>query len=194
VSQTNLIQADPAAFFLALLVLLALLAVLPIAWLTFRRSRASAPPRTLLYAFPLLALVGSLVAIYLLSVESSGSLAVCGPIGDCNAVQQSGYARLFGRIPVAALGLLLQVSLLVLFVAFSALQGAAGRVAALLLLILTIIGVFFSIYLTSLELFVIEAVCAWCLTSALIVAGEAWLAARLAASKYPAPATLAAVL
>jgi len=193
--EANLLQADPAAFILALIVLLALLAVLPIAWLTFRRSRASAStPRTLLYIFPLLALMGSLVAIYLLSVESSGSLAVCGPIGDCNAVQQSDYARLFGRLPIAALGLLLQISLLVLFVACSALRGAAGRVAALLLLALTVAGVLFSIYLTSLELFVIGAVCAWCLTSALIVAGEAWLAARIAASKFPAPATFAAGL
>jgi uncharacterized membrane protein len=192
--EANLLQADPVGFILALIVLLALLAVLPIAWLTFRRSRASAPPRTLLYIFPLLALSGSLVAIYLLSVESSGSLAVCGPIGDCNAVQQSAYARLFGQVPIAALGLLLQLALLVLFVACSALRGAAGRVAALLLLALAIAGVFFSIYLTALELFVIGAVCAWCLTSALIVAGEAWLAARIAGSKTPAPATLAAGL
>ena len=40
--------------------------------------------------------------------------------------------------------------------------------AALGLLALALVGVLFSIYLTLLELFVIHAVCMWCLSSALI--------------------------
>ena len=38
------------------------------------------------------------------------------------------------------------------------------------LMALTFVGTVFSIYLTALELFVIRAVCAWCLTSAVITA------------------------
>ncbi len=183
----GILDTDPAGFVLAFLVLLALLAVPAFAWTTFQSSRANpAPPGKVRYVFPLLAILGSLVAAYLYSVESSGTLAVCGPIGDCNTVQQSSYAWLFGLIPIAGLGLLLQAVLLVLFAACFALSGKASRIAAMLLLALSMAGVLFSIYLTYLEIFVIGAVCAWCLTSALILAAQAWLAARLAGWKMPA--------
>lgn len=188
---TGILRTDPAGLVLAAIVLLALLAVLPISWLTFRRARSTpAVPGRLRTLFPVLAVLGSLIALYMLSVETSGALAVCGPIGDCNAVQQSVYARLFGLVPIAALGLLLQAALLVLFIASSALSGAAGRMAAGLLLALSVAGVLFSIYLTYLEVFVIGAVCAWCLTSALIVAAEAILAARIAGWRLPAASAL----
>jgi uncharacterized membrane protein len=177
----GILQTDPAGFVIAFLVLLALLAVPAFAWTTFQSARANPqPPGRVRYVFPLLAILGSLVAAYLYSVETSGALAVCGPIGDCNTVQQSSYAWLFGLIPIAGLGLLLQAVLLILFVACLALSGKAGRIAAMLLLALSLAGVLFSIYLTYLEIFVIAAVCAWCLTSAVIVAAEAWLAARIA--------------
>ena len=186
----SILQRDPAGLTLAVIVLLALLASLPVAWWAYRQARAStAVPGKIRYLFPALAVAGSLVALYMLSVETSGALAVCGPIGDCNAVQQSAYARLFGFVPIAALGLLLQAALLVLFIASSALSGAAGRIAAVLLLALSLAGVLFSIYLTYLEIFVIGAVCAWCLTSAVIVAAEAWLAARIAGWRLPVAAT-----
>ena len=37
------------------------------------------------------------------------------------------------------------------------------------LIALTVFGTLFSIYLTLLELFVIHAICAWCLTSAVVM-------------------------
>jgi len=66
----------------------------------------------------------------------------------------------------------------------------SGRIAAGLLLALSVAGVLFSIYLTYLEVFVIGAVCAWCLTSALIVAAETILAARIAGWRLPAAPAL----
>jgi uncharacterized membrane protein len=186
----SILVRDPTGLTLAVIVLLALLASLPVAWWAYRQARAStAVPGKIRYLFPALAVAGSLVALYMLSVETSGALAVCGPIGDCNAVQQSAYARLFGFVPIAALGLLLQVSLLVLYIVCSASAGRAGRIAAVLLLGLSVSAVLFSVYLTYLEIFVIGAVCAWCLTSAVIVAAEAWLAARIAGWRLPAAAT-----
>jgi uncharacterized membrane protein len=186
----SILQRDPTGLTLAVIVLLALLASLPVAWWAFRRARRSAArPGSIRTLFPLLTVLGSLIALYMLSVETSGSLAVCGPIGDCNAVQQSAYARLFGLVPIAALGLLLQVSLLVLYIVCSASAGRAGRIAAVLLLGLSVAAVLFSVYLTYLEIFVIGAVCAWCLTSALILGAEAILAARIAAWRLPAAAT-----
>ena len=186
----SILQRDPTGLTLAVIVLLALLASLPVAWWAFRQARRSAArPGSIRTLFPLLTVLGSLIALYMLSVETSGSLAVCGPIGDCNAVQQSAYARLFGFVPIAALGLLLQVSLLVLYIVCSASAGRAGRIGAVLLLGLSVAAVLFSVYLTYLEIFVIGAVCAWCLTSAVIVAAEVWLAARIAGWRLPAIAT-----
>ncbi len=175
------VRADPVALLLAGLVLVALVLVIPIAWLTYRRThRSPTPLGRLPYLFPLLAIAGALVAAYLLSVEATGSQAFCGPIGDCNAVQQSSYARLFGILPIAALGLLLQFGLLVAWLVVTFVRGSAARAAAVLLLTLSALALLFSIYLTCLELFVIGAVCAWCLTSAAIVAVECWLAAHVA--------------
>jgi uncharacterized membrane protein len=44
-----------------------------------------------------------------------------------------------------------------------------GQLSSLVLLGITLFGVIFSLYLTYLEPFVIGAVCAWCLTSAVII-------------------------
>jgi uncharacterized membrane protein len=54
---------------------------------------------------PVLCGIGLLLAGYLAYVESTEVRAVCGPVGDCNTVQQSEYARLFGVLPVGVLGI-----------------------------------------------------------------------------------------
>jgi uncharacterized membrane protein len=53
---------------------------------------------------------------------------------------------------------------------------------------LTLLGTIFSIYLTALELFVIHAVCAWCLTSAVVTALLLVSVSRLVENRKPAPA------
>jgi uncharacterized membrane protein len=126
---------------------------------------------------PALAVVGVFVAGYLTYVETSGTLAVCGPVGDCNAVQQSPYARLFGLVPVGLLGL---VSYVVVFAAWLVAlkqQGSAADWARLVILAIAFIGTVFSIYLTFLEPFVIGATCLWCLTSSVVITALLWLAA-----------------
>jgi uncharacterized membrane protein len=126
---------------------------------------------------PALAVIGVFVAGYLTYVETSGTLAVCGPVGDCNAVQQSPYARLFGLVPVGLLGL---VSYVVVFAAWFVTlkqQGSAADWARLVILAIAFIGTVFSIYLTFLEPFVIGATCLWCLTSSVVITALLWLAA-----------------
>lgn len=118
-------------------------------------------------AIPLLALLGLGVAIYLAYVEINQVEAVCGPVGECNIVQSSPYAQILG-IPIAVLGLLNYVAIIVLWVAHRLLRGRWAKLSALGLLGLTLFGALFSIYLTCLELFVIHAICAWCLSSAVI--------------------------
>lgn len=116
---------------------------------------------------PLLAVLGLAVSTYLAYVEISHVAAVCGPVGECNVVQSSPYAQIAG-LPVAVLGQLNYVALLVLWMVQRTGKGRWARPAALGLLALALVGVLFSIYLTLLELFVIHAVCMWCLSSALI--------------------------
>jgi uncharacterized membrane protein/thiol-disulfide isomerase/thioredoxin len=120
-------------------------------------------------AVPLLAVVGLAVASYLAYVETQQVRAVCGPVGDCNSVQQSDYALLFCLIPIAVLGVL---GYLAILVAWGVRRLTSGRIAGwvgLALCVLAAGGVLFSIYLTFLEPFVIGATCAWCLSSAVIM-------------------------
>jgi uncharacterized membrane protein len=121
------------------------------------------------WAVPLLAVTCLAVAGYLSFVEITRTEAVCGPLGDCNAVQTSQYARLFGLIPVGLLGLLGYALILVFLLASRFGSQAWRRPAALAVQGLALFGVLFMIYLTFLEPFVIGATCAWCLTSAVIM-------------------------
>lgn len=125
---------------------------------------------------PALAIFGLAVAAYMTYVEVTAVEAVCGPFGDCNTVQSSAYAKFLG-IPVGVIGLAGYLAILAAW-----LWGRSGNATArMALLAMAVIGVIFSIYLTWLELFVIQAVCLWCLTSAVIMmilapAAAAWLA------------------
>jgi uncharacterized membrane protein len=117
-----------------------------------------------------LAIVGLLISAYLTWVHYMGVAPVCvGGKGGCETVQTSSYATIFG-VPVAVLGLVGYAGLL-----FSALlRGEAGVYLAFLV---ALVGTLFSAYLTYLELFVIHALCQWCLASAAIM-----VAALLSAS------------
>jgi uncharacterized membrane protein len=117
----------------------------------------------------LLAVVGFFVACYLWlhNIGVIGQLQ-CGS-GGCETVQASVYARIAG-VPVAFVGVL---GYAVLFaVAYVGLQPSwsARRGPTLLLAVLAAGGVCFTGYLTYLELFVIHAICRWCVTSAAIIA------------------------
>jgi uncharacterized membrane protein len=118
-------------------------------------------------AIPALAALGLGVAAYLAYVEVGQVEAVCGPVGDCNIVQTSDYALLLG-VPVAVWGVLNYLAVGVLWAGQRHLPGRWANLSVLGLLALTLSGTLFSIYLTGLELFVIRAVCAWCLSSAVI--------------------------
>ncbi|RME82722.1 MAG: vitamin K epoxide reductase [Caldilineae bacterium] len=120
-------------------------------------------------ALPLLCLVGLGIAAYLSFVETTGSEAICGPVGNCNAVQSSPYARLFGVVPVGVLGMVGYVVLLAAWVLLRRGRAEWVEEVAWLAPVLAFFGVIFSIYLTYLELFVLGAVCMWCVSSAVIM-------------------------
>lgn len=127
------------------------------------------------WLIPILCLIGLGVAGYLAHVETTRVQAVCGPVGDCNTVQQSEYARLFGLVPIGILGVAGYVTILVAWFMGRFASQRLAAFASLTLLGLTTFGLLFSIYLTFLEPFVIGATCAWCLTSAILMTALFWL-------------------
>jgi uncharacterized membrane protein len=142
----------------------------------FRRADETVPPVWQAWTIPLLSVVGLGVAGYLAYVETSQVTAVCGPVGDCNTVQQSPYAYLFG-IPVGVLGVVGYVGMLGAWAAGRFGQGRTSDIGWLALFVMALVGTLFSIYLTFLEPFVIGATCAWCLSSSIIMTAILWLAA-----------------
>jgi uncharacterized membrane protein len=160
---------DPAGNALAIVVLAAM--VVALAWAVVAVGRAGAgvvdqAPSALI---PVLALAGLGVAAYLAFVETASVEAVCGPVGDCNTVQQSEYAMLFGVVPIGVLGVAGYVAILVAWVVGRLARGGIAGAGRLALLAMTFAGTAFSIYLTFLEPFVIGATCAWCVTSAVLM-------------------------
>jgi uncharacterized membrane protein len=127
---------------------------------------------------PLLALFGLGVAAYLAYTKLADTSVVCGPVGDCDAVQTSVYSELLG-VPVAVLGALNYLGILGLWAASRLAKRQAADVARLGLFGLALVGALFSLYLTFLEPFVIGAVCAWCLASAVTMTFTLLLATRL---------------
>jgi uncharacterized membrane protein len=116
-----------------------------------------------------LCVVGLGVSAYMAYVETTQTAAVCGPVGDCNTVQQSEYASLFGVLPIGILGLVGYGLLLLSWAGIRWGRGSVRRLATWALPGLALAGTLFSIYLTFLEPFVIGATCAWCLTSAAVM-------------------------
>jgi uncharacterized membrane protein len=155
-------------FALAIVILVLMAAALIYSLASFAAGKTFSLPGWAELLIPVLIVIGIGVAGYLSYVETQAVAAVCGPVGDCNAVQSSPYARLFGVLPVGVLGLLGYLALLTARLAGHFLPRLA-KPAALAFWGLAIFAVIFSIYLTYLEPFVIKAVCAWCLASAVIV-------------------------
>ncbi len=116
-----------------------------------------------------LSVLGMAVAGYLAYVETQAVAAFCGPVGDCNTVQSSPYAKLFGVLPIGVLGVVGYIAILVVWLWRRWGSGRFSAYAPLFILAMTLFGVLFSIYLTYLEPFVIGAVCIWCVSSAIIM-------------------------
>jgi uncharacterized membrane protein len=115
------------------------------------------------------ALAGSLIALYLLLHDLGLSSIIC-PIAGCDKVQASEYAKWYG-IPVAAFGLVGFIKLLGLSVIGLFKTRVFNLQIQTLLVTISSLGLLAYIPLTYLELFVIHAVCFWCVTSSLMMLG-----------------------
>lgn len=111
---------------------------------------------------------GIVIASYLTYVKLFDIKPYCAGVGNCEAVQTSPYAELLG-VPVSIWGLLGYLALLALYLVKRNNWANLGWVARQLFFLTTLIGVLYSAYLTYLELFVIHAICPWCVASAVVM-------------------------
>jgi uncharacterized membrane protein len=126
------------------------------------RSRAIVGERTLRLVAAGIAGAGIGVATYIAIADAGGAAPACLVGGNgCQTVADSQYSHLLG-VNVAVFGIIGYALLL----ASALLPGDPGRFAGLLL---ALVGFGFSAYLTYLELFVIDAICQWCVASATLM-------------------------
>ncbi len=121
-------------------------------------------------AIALLSLVGILIALYLTLYKIGVVGDLSCTIGSCETVNTSQWATLLG-LPVAAWGLAAYVALFGLSLAGTTDRYADSRAISWLLVAIAGWSVLFSGWLTYLELFVIDAICIWCVTSAVLLVG-----------------------
>ena len=169
-------KQDPLANGLSVTVFLFMVISL-IASTVIALSSVKAPK--ILIAFPLwiippLVGIGLILAGYLSFVEVSEATADCGPVGNCNAVQSSPYAKLFGVVPIAFMGIGGYLAILVAWFFQQFGRTPLKRNASLALWALVTASVLFSSYLTFLEPFVLGATCTFCLTSAIVLTLTLW--------------------
>ena len=115
-----------------------------------------------------LALAGIFLALYLLLYKLGMIGALTCSVGSCETVNTSKWATLLG-IPVAGWGVAWYLATFVLALVSIQEKFADSRFMSLALLLMTASGLIFSTYLTYLELFVIHAICQWCVVSAVLV-------------------------
>jgi uncharacterized membrane protein len=120
-------------------------------------------------AITLLALLGALDATYLLLAK----LGYVGPVvctvgHGCDTVNASVYSEFFG-VPVAGIGLAGYLALMAVALAGVQPRWVDERWPDLALSLLSGIAAAFSLYLTYAEIFILRAICQWCVLSQIII-------------------------
>jgi uncharacterized membrane protein len=119
-------------------------------------------------AIAVISLLGILVASYLTLYKMGIIGTLTCSVGSCETVNTSKWAVFVGA-PVAAWGVGFYVTTFAVALASIQPRWEDSRGASLLLTALSGWGVIFSAWLTYLELYVINAICMWCVISAILV-------------------------
>jgi uncharacterized membrane protein len=118
--------------------------------------------RALRVVAAIVALVGVGIAAYLTWAHYAGATLVCVRGGGCETVQHSSYSEI-AAIPVALLGLV-SYATIVLLLGWDSPNARMGAA------VLALVGLLFSAYLLVLQLFVIHALCIWCVVNDVVIA------------------------
>jgi len=121
-----------------------------------------------LWAPVVLSALGIFVSGYLSVKRLTGGSLACSRWAQCDTVNNSVYAKIYG-VPVAFIGLAGYLVLLGLALAALKASGLTRRRLLTVSFVLALGGFGFSAYLTYIELFVIEAICNWCVASAILI-------------------------
>jgi uncharacterized membrane protein len=176
---TNLAKSfalDPVANTIAVVILILMLISLFITVYLIFNNKGVEIKSWPKWVIPVSAVTGLGIAGYLSYVEVTHTEAVCGPVGNCNTVQQSPYAVIFGILPVGILGVFGYILIITGWIIQYFGPNNIRSTASLAQWTIAALGVLFSIYLTFLEPFIIGASCAWCLTSSILITLILWAA------------------
>ena len=113
-------------------------------------------------AAAVVAFLGVLDSVYLTAEHLSGRSVRCVVVSGCDAVLSSGYATLFGSVPLAAAGaagyfLVFSLAILAAY-GYKSLRGPLAALVALMFA--------FTLWLLYVQAFVLRAFCTYCLLSA----------------------------
>jgi len=116
------------------------------------------------YILITLALVGMFDTAYLAAQHISGDHVACGIAEGCDSVLNSKYSEVFG-IPLALIGFLYYTTALIFIFIYTVTN---SKKALSFLVKITGLGLVASIYFIYLQLVVLEAICTYCMLSAII--------------------------
>ena len=118
------------------------------------------------WVFLVTCVIGLVDSLYLLWIKIANDKVYClQGIGDCWTVNTSRYSSIAG-IPISVFGILGYALILAVFI-LEEKHPTIKEHGLNILFGLTLLGALYSIYLTYLELFVIYAICPFCVVSAL---------------------------
>jgi uncharacterized membrane protein len=126
-------------------------------------ARTTMTRRGLRNTMRVIGLIGLGIATYLTVVHYGGLTVLCTTKNNsCAQVQASAYSHIAG-IPVALLGL---IGYLAILVTLLVPESEPSRLATLAI---TLFGFGFSMYLTGREVFTLQEICEWCVGSATLM-------------------------
>ncbi|OGZ47315.1 MAG: hypothetical protein A3J54_03405 [Candidatus Ryanbacteria bacterium RIFCSPHIGHO2_02_FULL_45_13b] len=121
-------------------------------------------PNALLVAFLLVAFIGFIDAAYLTAKHYLGEIPPCSLVNGCETVLTSPYATMGGNIPIALVG---AVYYLLLFIGGIIYADTKNVMVLKVTAYFTTAGFATSVILVSLQAFVINALCLYCIASAI---------------------------
>ncbi|MCB9803033.1 vitamin K epoxide reductase family protein [Candidatus Nomurabacteria bacterium] len=116
---------------------------------------------SLLLAFALTATVGFLDSVYLTTKYFVGTIN-CSVLSGCQQVLDSKYSAIF-NIPIASLGVLYYLSIIFAVLLYFKYQ---HKLTSLYLKFIPSLGFVFTLWLVYLQIWVIKAICIYCMLSA----------------------------
>ena len=124
-----------------------------------------------LIVIAVLAVAGMLDSAYLVYKHfkpTAGTFCNFNNYINCDIVNQSTFAEIFG-VPVAALGFLTYLVIFILSLGLARDWLPHPKANLMFATLISFCGLFFSLYLTYVELFILEAVCLLCVVSQMIL-------------------------